>query len=40
VPAPFLNHTDLELMTIEAIVGREVPFGLTGSEYEGPQRDY
>lgn len=40
VPAPFLNHTDLELMTIEAIVGREVPFGLTGSEYDGPQRDY
>jgi hypothetical protein len=40
IPAPFLNHTDLELMTIEAIVGREVPFGLTGSEYEGPQRDY
>ncbi len=40
VPAPFLNHTDLELMTIEAIVGREVPFGLTGNEYEGPQRDY
>jgi hypothetical protein len=40
VPAPFINHTDLELMTIEAIVGRQVPFGLTGSEYEGPQRDY
>ncbi|MGH8518613.1 MAG: hypothetical protein ACREUE_14265 [Panacagrimonas sp.] len=40
IPAPFLNHTDLELMTIEAIVGREVPFGLTGSEYEGPTRDY
>jgi hypothetical protein len=40
IPAPFLKHTDLELMTIEAIVGREVPFGLTGSEYEGPRRDY
>ena len=40
IPAPFLNHTDLELMTIEAIVGREVPFALTGNEYEGPQRDY
>jgi hypothetical protein len=40
VPAPFINHTDLELMTIEAIVGREVPFGLTGSPYEGPQREY
>lgn len=40
VPAPFVNHTDLELMTIEAIVGREVPFGLSGSDYEGPTRDY
>lgn len=40
VPAPFINHTDLELMTIEAIVGRQVPFGLSGNEYEGPQRDY
>lgn len=40
VPAPFINHTDLELMTIEAIVGRQVPFGLTGNEYEGPMRDY
>lgn len=40
VPAPFINHTDLELMTIEAIVGRKVPFGLSGTEYEGPQRDY
>lgn len=40
VPAPFFNHTDLELMTIEAIVGREVPFGVTGFEYDAPQRDY
>lgn len=40
VPAPFMNHTDLELMTIEAIVGREVPFGVTGLEYDRPQRDY
>ena len=40
VPAPFMNHTDLELMTIEAIVGREVPFGITGMEYDSPQRDY
>ena len=40
IPAPFINHTDLELMTIEAIVGRQVPFGLTGQEYEGPRRDY
>jgi hypothetical protein len=40
VPAPFINHTDLELMTIEAIVGREVPFGITGFEYDGPAREY
>ena len=40
IPAPFINHTDLELMTIEAIVGRTVPFALTGNEYEGPMRDY
>ncbi|MGQ0622326.1 MAG: hypothetical protein ACT4QA_20820 [Panacagrimonas sp.] len=40
IPAPFFNHTDLELMTIEAIVGREVPFGVAGLGYEGPQRDY
>lgn len=40
VPAPFMNHTDLELMTIEAIVGREVPFGVSGNEYDGPRRDY
>jgi hypothetical protein len=40
VPAPFINHTDLELMTIEAIVGREVPFAASGNEYDGPSRDY
>lgn len=40
IPAPFMNHTDLELMTIEAIVGREVPFGVTGLEYDSPQREY
>ncbi|MBI2383117.1 MAG: hypothetical protein HYV18_03485 [Gammaproteobacteria bacterium] len=40
VPAPFINHTDLELMTIEAIVGREVPFGLPDAQYEAPRRVY
>ncbi|HKY92807.1 MAG TPA: hypothetical protein VJM11_17280 [Nevskiaceae bacterium] len=40
VPAPFINHTDLELMTLEAIVGREVPFAASGNEYDGPSRDY
>jgi hypothetical protein len=40
LPAPFKNHTDLELMTIEALVGRKVPFGLQVDEYESPRRDY
>lgn len=39
-PAPFINHTDLELMTLEALVGRKVPFGLPDSQYEAPRRDY
>lgn len=39
-PAPFINHTDLELMTLEALVGREVPFGLPKQDYEAPRRDY
>lgn len=40
VPAPFLNHTDLELMTLEALVGRKVPFGLQPDQYEAPRREY
>lgn len=40
VPAPFINHTDLELMTIEALVGRKVPFGLQNEIYETPRREY
>ena len=39
-PAPFKNHTDLELMTIEAIVGREVPFAVSDDIYSGPRREY
>ena len=39
-PAPFINHTDLELMTLEALVGRKTPFGLPASEYEAPRREY
>jgi hypothetical protein len=39
-PAPFINHTDLELMTLEALVGRTVPFGLPDSKYDTPRRDY
>lgn len=38
--APFINHTDLELMTLEALVGREVPFGLPADQYEAPRREY
>jgi hypothetical protein len=40
IPAPFINHTDLELMTLEALVGRKVPFGLPDQNYERPRRDY
>ena len=40
VPAPFINHADLELMTLEALVGRKVPFGLQDDGYESPRRDY
>lgn len=40
VAAPFINHTDLELMTLEALVGRKVPFGLPDQNYEAPRRDY
>lgn len=39
-PAPFINHTDLELMTLEALVGREVPFAVADDPYAGPRRDY
>ena len=37
--APFKNHTDLELMLIEELVGRTVPFN-TGGGYSGPRRSY
>jgi hypothetical protein len=40
VPAPFINHDDVELMTLEALVGREVPFGIPDSQYERPRREY
>jgi hypothetical protein len=40
VPAPFKNHTDLELMTLEALCGRKVPFVIPGDVYEAPRRDY
>jgi hypothetical protein len=38
--APFLNHTDQELMLIETLVGREPPFVFPGDAYDAPRRDY
>lgn len=40
LPAGFRDHTDLELMTLEALVGREVPFELPEDGYERPRRRY
>jgi len=41
IPGGFRDHTDLELMTLEALVGREVPFKVSDTgEYLGPRRDY
>lgn len=40
VPGPFKNHTDLELMTLEALCGRKLPFVIPGDSYEAPRRDY
>lgn len=38
--APFINHSDQELMLIETLVGRTPPFVFPGSEYDAPRRDY
>jgi hypothetical protein len=38
--APFINHTDQELMLIETLVGRTTPFVFPGDQYSGPRRDY
>jgi hypothetical protein len=37
-PAPFRNHTDLELALIEALVGRTPPFPVFDNSYGGPRR--
>jgi len=37
-PAPFVNHTDEELMLIETLVGRTTPFALFDDSYGGPKR--
>ena len=36
--APFINHTDQELMLIEALVGRTPPFVFPKDEYNRPRR--
>jgi hypothetical protein len=36
--APFINHTDAELMLIETLVGRVPPFALVDDSYGGPKR--
>jgi hypothetical protein len=38
--APFINHTDQELMLIETLVGRTVPFVFPGSLYDTPRKEY
>lgn len=38
--APFVNHTDQELMLVETLVGRKPPFVFPKEEYSGPRRDY
>ncbi len=37
-PAPFINHTDLELTLIESLVGRAPPFALFDEGYGGARR--
>ncbi|MGC2518120.1 MAG: hypothetical protein WA373_03310 [Burkholderiales bacterium] len=39
-PAPFINHTDPELMLIESLVGRTPPFVFPMDIYNAPRRDY
>lgn len=38
--AGFINHTDQELMLIEALVGRTPPFVFAGDDYSAPRREY
>ncbi|HSH06635.1 MAG TPA: hypothetical protein VLA41_03160 [Burkholderiales bacterium] len=38
--APFINHTDQELMLIERLVGRTPPFVFPRGDYGSPRRDY
>jgi len=38
--APFINHTDQELMLIETLVGRTPPFVFPMDDYNSPRRDF
>ena len=38
--APFINHTDQELMLIETLVGRSPPFVFPSEDYGRPRKDY
>jgi hypothetical protein len=38
--APFINHTDQELMLVETLVGRTPPFVFPKDDYSGPRRNY
>lgn len=38
--APFINHTDQELMLVETLMGRTTPFVFPGDQYSGPRREY
>ena len=38
--APFINHTDQELMLIETLVGRTPPFVFPKDDYKAPRREY
>jgi hypothetical protein len=38
VKAPFKNHSDLELMLVESLVGRVPPFALFDESYGSPRR--
>jgi hypothetical protein len=39
-PAPFVNHTDEELAIIEGLVGRDTPFAVFGSGFDGSRGTY
>jgi hypothetical protein len=38
--APFINHTDQELMLVETLVGRTPPFVFPRDTYKAPRRSY